>query len=158
MKYAILGPRGGIFRITNKQPAQTPPEGSVVELTEEQAATVEAAFAATPRQMHFYKDGELLTKEQFREQQIANRPKPLITAEKYIERQGFTALRLIALMDLEKKLAENGKTSAKLSAVREWLDNILAVSAMNPEPRNDWPNLPYSFEETSAEAMGTLID
>ena len=61
-------------------------------------------------------------------------------------------------MDLEKKLAENGKTSAKLSAVREWLDNILAVSAMNPEPRNDWPNLPYSFEETSAEAMGTLID
>lgn len=158
MKYAIIGPMGGINRITDQQPAQIFEQASVVEITDEQAALVKAGFTANPRVMHFYKEGEILTMQQWREQQMANSPKPTITAEKYIEHQGFTALRLIALMDLEKKLAENGKTSVKLSAVRAWLDSILAVSATNPEPRNDWPNLPYSFEETSAEAMSTLIN
>jgi non-canonical (house-cleaning) NTP pyrophosphatase len=59
-------------------------------------------------------------------------------------------------MDLEGKLAEAGKTSAKLTAVRAWLDTILGAFAANPEPRNDWPKAPFGFEETVQDAAMSL--
>jgi hypothetical protein len=78
------------------------------------------------------------------------------TAEDHIEREGFPAMRLVALMDLEGKLATAGKTSAKLVAVRSWLDLILGAFAFDPEPRNDWPTAPFGFEETVQDAAISL--
>jgi hypothetical protein len=158
MNYAIIGPQGGINRVTDKEP-QTVAEGvTVVEITDAQAQQIKDGLAATPRVFFVYKDGQFITREQWREQQIANRPKPSVTAEKHIEREGYPAIRLVTLMDLEGKLAEAGKTSAKLTAVRGWLDTILGAFAANPEPRNDWPKAPFGFEETVQDAAFTLSD
>jgi len=154
MKYAILGPKGRINRISDNKPKA---EGvTVVEITDEQAATVEAGKTSEPKVFYFLKDGELVTAEDFRKEQIAARPKPAITAEKHIEREGFPAIRLVTLMDLEGKLAEAGKTSAKLVAVRSWLDAVLGAFAANPEPSNEWPKAPFGFEETVQDAASKL--
>jgi len=158
MKYAIIGPRGAIYRISDTEPQNVAEGATVVEITDEQAATVQSGKTSEPKVFYFYKEGELLTAQEYREQQIALRPKPLVSAEKHIEREGFPAIRLVTLMDLEGKLAQAGKTSAKLTAVRAWLDGILAAFAANPEPRNDWSGTPFGFEETVGEAMANLIN
>jgi hypothetical protein len=157
MKYAIIGPKGAINRISDTEPKAIAEGATVVEITDEQAATVQAGRTSEPKVFYFYKNGELVTMAEHREQLIAARPKPAVTAEKHIEREGFPAIRLVTLMDLEGKLAEAGKTSAKLTAVRAWLDMILGAFASNPEPRNDWPKAPFGFEETVQEAASKLL-
>jgi hypothetical protein len=157
MKYAIIGPKGAINRISDTEPKAVAEGATVVEITDEQAATVQAGRTSEPKVFYFYKNGELVTMAEHREQLIAARPKPAVTAEKHIEREGYPAIRLVTLMDLEGKLAEAGKTSAKLTAVRSWLDAILGAFAANPEPRNDWPNAPFGFEETVQDAASKLL-
>ena len=156
MNYAIIGPKGRINRLTKEIPANLPEGVTAVEISDEQAATVEAGRISEPKAFYFYKEGELVTLREHQEQEIAARPRPAITAEKWIERQGFPAIRLVTLMDLEGKLAAGGKTSAKLTAVRSWLDTILGAFATNPAPRNDWPIAPFGFEETVAQAASKL--
>jgi hypothetical protein len=78
------------------------------------------------------------------------------TAEEWLAIQGYTAIRLVALLDLEGKLAAAGKTSDKLAAVRAWINGILGAFAMDPAPRNDWTPAPFGFEETTAEAFAVL--
>jgi hypothetical protein len=156
MNYAIIGPQGGVNRVTDKEPQNVAEGATVVEISENQAQQIRDGLAATPRVFFVYKDGEFLTREQWREQQIAARPKPLVTAEKHIEREGYPAIRLVTLIDLEGKLAQAGKTSAKLTAARSWLDSILGAFASNPEPRNDWPSAPFGFEETVQDAASKL--
>jgi hypothetical protein len=157
MKYAILGPKGRINRISDNEPKALAEGATVVEITDEQAATVEAGKTSEPKVFYFLKEGELVTAENFRKEQVAARPKPAITAEKHIEREGFPAIRLVTLMDLEGKLAEAGKTSAKLVAVRSWLDAVLGAFAANPEPSNEWPKAPFGFEETVQDAASKLV-
>ncbi len=156
MKYAIIGPLGAINRISDTEPKAVAEGASVVQITNEQAAIIEIGRTSEPKVRYFYKDGSLVTAQAYREQQIAARPRPAITAEKWIERQGFPAIRLVTLMDLEGKLATAGKTSTKLTAVRSWLDTILGAFATSPEPRNDWPIAPFGFEETVAQAASKL--
>lgn len=156
MNYAIIGPQGGVNRITEEQPQNVAESATVVEISDTQAQQIKDGLTATPRVFFVYKDGQFITREQWREQQIANRPKPSVTAEKHIEREGYPAIRLVTLMDLEGKLAEAGKTSAKLTAVRGWLDTILGAFAANPQPRNDWPKAPFGFEETVQDAASKL--
>lgn len=156
MKYAILGPKGAIFRTSDAEPHAVGESMSVAQITDEQAATVETGRTSEPRVFYFYKDGHFLTMAEHRQQLIAARPKPTITAEKHIESEGFPAIRLVTLMDLEGKLAQAGETSVKLTAVRSWLDSILGAFAANPEPRNDWPKAPFGFEETVQEAATKL--
>jgi hypothetical protein len=156
MNYAIIGPKGRINRLTKEIPANLPEGVTSVEISDEQAATVEAGRTSEPKVFYFLKEGELVTLQEHREQEIAARPKPVTTAEKWIERQGFPAIRLVTLMDLEGKLAATGKTSAKLTAVRSWLDTILGAFASSPEPRNNWPQAPFGFEETVQDAASKL--
>lgn len=159
MNYAIIGPQGGVNRVTDKEPQNLAEGATVVEISENQAQQIKDGLAATPKVFFVYKEGEFLTREEWREQQIASRPKPpkpAVTAEKHIEREGYPAIRLVTLMDLEGKLAQAGKTSAKLTAVRGWLDAILGAFAANPEPRNDWPKAPFGFEETAQDAAFQL--
>lgn len=155
-KYAAIGPKGGILRLFEKQPANIMDGSTIVELSEQQVSLVEDGFTSIPRMIYFYKEGEIFSLQQWRELQGVSRPKPPITAERHIEREGFPAIRLVSLMDLEFKLAQAGKTAAKLTAVRSWLDGVMATFAANPEPRNDWPKAPYGFEETVQEAASKL--
>lgn len=176
-KYAILAPDGIIVRIVDEMPekieipadysGEVPEDVLTVELTEDQVATVQAGLDLNPREFHFFEAGELLTKAQkkarLREQslaaaqeEIAALPKPAVGAESHIESQGYPAIRLVTLMDLESKLAQAGKTSTKLAAVRSWLDAMLGAFATNPEPRNDWPAAPFGFEETVQDAAMAL--
>lgn len=59
MKYAILGPRGGINRITDTEP-QAIADRTVVELSDEQVATVEAGRVAMPCVHYLHQDGQLV--------------------------------------------------------------------------------------------------
>ena len=157
MTNAILGPQGRINRLTETVPASLPEGATVVQLTNEQKTQVEAGRSATPPVAYFVIDGQLVTQQERRAQQIAARPRPAISAERHIERQGYPAMRLVTLMDMEGKLAAAGLSAPKLVAVRGWLDTVLATFAANPEPRNDWALAPYGFEETVAEAVGTIV-
>lgn len=83
-------------------------------------------------------------------------PAPTFTAEQHLESNGYGPLRLVALLDLEAKLAAANKSSAAMSAARAWIDGILAAYATDPSPRSDWPVPPVAFEVAVAEAVGTL--
>jgi hypothetical protein len=82
-------------------------------------------------------------------------PAPTQTAEEWIDSQGYTAIRLISLLDAEAKLKAVNKESSKLNAVRQWLDSILGSYAIDPTPKNNWPTSPYSYEETIQDAILT---
>jgi len=165
-KHAILSRDGVISRIVEELPqAEELSEGEwSSELTTEQVIVVEEGLALSPREFHFYEDGELLTKDQKVERLRASSRAELtdldipvaaasISAEAHIESQGYLSMRLVTLMDLENKLAQAAKTAPKLTSVRSWLNTILGAFAANPEPRNDWPAAPFSFEETVQEAV-----
>ena len=59
MKYATLGYRNTITRVFD-----TPPTVPHIEISDEIAATVEDGFAADPRIIYHFEDGELLTTQQ----------------------------------------------------------------------------------------------
>jgi hypothetical protein len=83
-------------------------------------------------------------------------PVPLFSAEEWLTNQGFSSIRLITLLDLENKLLAVDKVSEKLSSVRAWINFILGSFIQNDEPRDDWPQSPYRFEETVQEAFSLL--
>lgn len=80
MKYARLGPQKGILHISDTPftEAQQPSGlGSTVELTDEQAATVLAGRASTPKIIYFLIDGELKTLAQKIEAEKRALPAPV---------------------------------------------------------------------------------
>lgn len=91
-----------------------------------------------------------------RPEQPARPAKPKVAVEKWIESQGYSAIRLLTVRELEGKLLAAGKVSAKISAIRQWADGLIASFALNPEPRNDWPEAPFAFDEVVQEAVSAL--
>ena len=87
---------------------------------------------------------------------ISNYPKEYVTAEEWISNQGYTPTRIVTLMDLENKLRFTNKTSQKVTAVRAWLDGILAAYVADPAPHNNWSAAPHAFEQTVLEAFTEL--
>lgn len=155
MKYAILGPLNGVLRVTDEEPTLTPPNGKVVKITNTQASTIKDGLEAKPRVIYFLEDGKLVSQEEKREA-LKQQNRPKVSAERWIESQGYTALRLVALKDIEDKLASFGLSSEKVSAVRIWLNIILAEYAATPEPRNDWSPAPFTFEEAIQDGFASL--
>jgi hypothetical protein len=78
------------------------------------------------------------------------------TAEQWITKSGYTATRLISLLDLEMKLTQSNKTADKMIAVRQWLNGLLQVFAVDTIPHTTWPGAPYSYEDTIQEALAVL--
>lgn len=165
MKYAFISPYNSVVRVL-EEPLQNIPTGcSIAEVSDEAASAISAGLATIPPVVHFYENGQLVTPEEKKDQlrpqiteqlQELKNSKPPVKAEKWIERQGFTALKVVALMDIEGKLAAANKTSAKLEAVRQWLDGLTASHAAMPIPRNNWPAAPFRFEETMQEAIAAI--
>jgi hypothetical protein len=79
------------------------------------------------------------------------------TAEQWIEAQGYTSVRLISLLDIEQKLSALNKTSAKMTAVRSWIDSILSVYVQSPVAQSNWTPAPFTFEETIQDAFNALV-
>jgi hypothetical protein len=78
------------------------------------------------------------------------------TAEEWITKSGYTAIQLITLLDLEMKLLQTNKTSQKMTLVRQWMNGLLQVFVTDPTPKSNWPDSPYTFEETVQEALFIL--
>ncbi len=83
-------------------------------------------------------------------------PSSSYTAERWLDSQGYSSIRLITLLDLENQLASVLGNSPKLTAVRAWINGILAAFVQDPTPKIDWPAAPHTFEETTQEAFALL--
>lgn len=82
---------------------------------------------------------------------------PSYTAEQWLSHVGYSPLRLLTCLDLEGKLLALNLSSAKLQAVRQWIDGITLMAAPNPDALlNNWPSPPYSFAESTGEALQVL--
>jgi hypothetical protein len=157
MKYAVLGPRGAINRVSETEPQNVPEQATVVEITDEQFDQVQEGRTATPPVRYGLKDGELMELRAFLE---ATRPRQTVSAEKWLTQKlapsADIGVRLVGLQNLELGLVQAGKTSSKLSAMRSWINGIMATYAQDQSARNDWPEPPHSFEETFVEALAVL--
>lgn len=84
-------------------------------------------------------------------------PPPAVSAEEFLSSAGIGSDRQPTLIYLKLQLQAAGKTSPKLSALEQYLNEILAAYAADPAPRNDWPAPPaYSFAEAVAETVDIL--
>jgi hypothetical protein len=79
-----------------------------------------------------------------------------ITAEEHLKSVGLGGERQPTLLYLRQSLAAAGQQSPELDAIEQYLQQILAIFASDPSPRNDWPQPPVSFETAVQSAMNTL--
>jgi hypothetical protein len=79
-----------------------------------------------------------------------------ITAEEHLKSVGLAGDRQPTLLYLRQSLTAAGKTCAELDAVEAYLQQVLALFAANPAPRNDWPNPSVTFEAAVQSAMNAL--
>jgi hypothetical protein len=84
---------------------------------------------------------------------------PAVSGERWVELQGFSALGVISLTRFEQSLIAKGlPLGPKMSAVRDWLQSIMVTVATDSSLRTDWPFSPFTYGETTAEAINTDID
>lgn len=153
MNYAILGPQGGVYHIIDRQPLNVLQGATVVEISDAQAQQINEGFASTPRVFFFYKDGALLTIEEFRERQKAaliQKPNCIQLGEKFVITQGFDADRKVILLNklLKAKEANAVTNFPKLVALYTWMETVQGMAVAG---QTDFPSAPYTFEEVLAE-------
>jgi hypothetical protein len=83
-------------------------------------------------------------------------PVALVTAEEHLKSVGLGGERQPTLLYLRQSLAAAGQQSPELDAIEQYLQQILAIFASDPSPRNDWPQPPITFEAAVQSAMQTL--
>jgi hypothetical protein len=168
MKYAILGPQGGINRIADTEPQNVPEQATVEQITDEQAATVEAGRTATPRVFYFLIDRELTTQAEKqaiaqaarlaeRAARLAERaasmtPEQKIqVGEQHVAKAGLTGARLVTLMDLLLQVKEANALASKpkLVALYTWLQTVKAMAIAG---QTAFPPAPHTFEEVVSES------
>lgn len=82
---------------------------------------------------------------------------PSLTAEAWLEAQGYGGSRPTLLLYRKMQLDALGLQSLKLAAAQFWMDNLLAAVSLNPdEQRTDWQPAPYPFAEVTAECQQLL--
>lgn len=160
MKYAILGPQKGINRISDTEPQWVPQFATVEQITDEQAAQVEAGCASTPNVDYFLIDGQLKTLAQKLEIDRSVRlaelaatmtPEEKIRAgEQHVANAGFTASRLVTLMDslMQAKEANALAAHPKLVALYTWLQTVKGMAVAG---QVNFPPAPHTFEEVISE-------
>jgi hypothetical protein len=80
---------------------------------------------------------------------------PTFAAEAWLEHEGYGAMRLLGLLDLEVQFMQAGAIPPKMQAVRAWINTIRAGYSTE---RSDWPNAPHTFEQTMQEATTWLTN
>ena len=160
MKYAVLGPQLGINRISDTEPQNVAEGATVEQITDEQAAQVEAGRTSTPKVFYFLIEGELKTAQE--KQAIAQAARlaeraatltpeqKIAMGERHVAAAGFTGARLVTLMDMMLQAKEAGTLASKpkLVALYTWLQTIKGIAVAGGA---GFPNAPYTFEETIAE-------
>mgnify|MGYP003594256462 CR=1 FL=1 len=82
---------------------------------------------------------------------------PSLTTEQWLDAQGYGGQRPTNCLYHRLQLTAAGKGSAKLDAVEVWMNQIIAVGAQDPDAQHaDLPAAPYTFAETSQEAIAAL--
>jgi hypothetical protein len=149
MKYAVIDSQGGINRISDTPILHHPEGTTVVELTDEQAAQIQEGLNSKPRIFYFYVDGRLLTHQ---EKMLAAMPleQKIRFGEQFVENAGFTAQRLVTLMDILLHVKENNQQQQhpKLMATYTWLQT---VKQMVLQGNANFPPAPHTFEEVLSE-------
>jgi len=79
-----------------------------------------------------------------------------ISAEEHLKSVGLGGERQPTLLYLRQSLAAAGQQSPELDAIEQYLQQILAIFASDPSPRNDWPQPPSTFEAAVQSAMSAL--
>ena len=168
MKYAILGPQKGINRISETEPQSVGELATVAQITDEQAAQVEAGRTSDPRVFYFLIDGALKTMVEkmaiaqaarLAERAASMTPEQKIQAgEAHVLNAGITGFRLAALQNrlLETKAACEAATppiditvaKPKLVALYTWLKTVEAMAIAGSMA---FPPAPHTFEEVISE-------
>lgn len=87
---------------------------------------------------------------------VVDLPPKLYSAEEWLNAQGIGGARQPILLYLRQSLVAAGKSSNKLDLLESYLQNILALYAIDQSPRIEWPFVPVTFEETVQEALSIL--
>ena len=171
MKYAILGPQKGINRISDTEPQFVGELATVVQISNAKAAQVEAGRTSDPKVFYFLIDGELKTmqekmaleqatrKAEFEAKQAeaaavrfaAMTPLDKIKAgENFVASAGFSAARLVTLMDMMLSAKDAGtlESKPKLVALYTWLQTVKATALAGSIT---FPVVPFTFEEVVTE-------
>lgn len=85
-------------------------------------------------------------------------PATRYTAGEWLEHVGLGSSQQPTLIYCKMNLTAAGKASPKLAAMEQFMQQILGQFAMNNNPRGDWPNPPYGYEETVAECVAILSE
>jgi hypothetical protein len=85
-------------------------------------------------------------------------PPATYTAEEHLRSVGLGGERQPTLLYLRQSLAAAGQQSPELDAIEQYLQQILAIFASDPSPRNDWPQPPITFEAAVQSAMSALTE
>lgn len=163
MKFATLGPKGAVLTVQDTEPTQLaePQNYSIVQISDEQAATVENGRHGHPKVFYFFEDGELITIQQRMDARRATAQQERLDAmplskkiemgESHVERQGFGAARLVTCMDLLLQAKETGTIAdkPKLTAVYQWLQQVKGSALAGSIT---FAPAPFAFEEVLSEA------
>jgi hypothetical protein len=87
---------------------------------------------------------------------VVDVPVATYTAEEHLKSVGLGGERQPTLLYLRQSLAAAGQQSPELDAIEQYLQQILAIFASDPSPRNDWPQPPITFEAAVQSAMNAL--
>lgn len=85
-----------------------------------------------------------------------NLPQAFYTAEQWLDKNGIGGSRQPTLLYLKQSLLAAGKTSNELNLLENYLQTILGMYAIDPSPKNNWPNPPVTFEEAVSSAFDQL--
>jgi hypothetical protein len=89
---------------------------------------------------------------------MLNEIPPLVkyTGEEWLEFNGFGAINLVLLFDLENQLKTAGKVSQKLGLVIRWINSILREAVLLEEPKSGWSPSPHTFNNAAKDALAIL--
>jgi len=160
MKYAILGPQKRINGLSTREPQSIGELATVAQITDEQAAQVEAGRISDPKVFYFLIDGALKTMAEkmaiaqaarLAERATTMTPEQKIQAgEQHVAAAGFSAARLVTLMDLLLQTKESNALASKpkLVALYTWLQTIKQMAIAG---QVNFPPAPHTFEEVVSE-------
>lgn len=83
-------------------------------------------------------------------------PSVKYSGEEWLEKNGYNAMKLYVLLDLESQLKTAGKFSHKLDTIKGWISMIMGEAILLEDSRDDWTPPPYYFNEVASEAISAL--
>ena len=73
MKYAIIGPKGDVRRVTEGEPTNKADDATAVPISDDQAAAIKAGRSSVPPVMYGYKKNKLVNFTELMEERMAKR-------------------------------------------------------------------------------------